>query len=92
LKFFYNFFFVDNLSDNDGDVVMKIQGKVLLYTSRDSIEPMMAMRQDVTPVLSDVLLGLSGKIFSHPKWVFVFSCYCQFLIFILRVQLSNLCS
>jgi len=61
LKFFYNFLFVDNLSDNDGDVVMKIQGKVLLYTSRDSIEPMMAMRQDVTPVLSDVLLGLSGR-------------------------------
>src|ERR1700675_245107 len=39
----------------------KIRGKVFLYTDRTSNEPMMSMRQDVTPDLPTILGELSGR-------------------------------
>ena len=45
----------------DTESTAKVHGKVLLFTSRDSTEPLMAFHQEVTPKLSTVLQELSGR-------------------------------
>jgi hypothetical protein len=47
--------------DVDTELPAKVGGKVLLYTSRDSAEPHMAFRRDVTPELPVVLQELSER-------------------------------
>jgi hypothetical protein len=45
----------------DVDYEHPVDGRVLLYTSRDAYEPFMAFRQEVTPELPVILEGLSGR-------------------------------
>jgi hypothetical protein len=47
---------------DDTSIPIKVQGKVLLYDSRDTAQPpVMTMRHDVTSNLPAILQGLSGR-------------------------------
>jgi hypothetical protein len=69
---------------DDTILSMKVQGKVLLYNSRNPAEPpFMTMRRDVTPDLPAILQGLSGRyspIKSMLFFVVYFACLTNFLL------------
>jgi hypothetical protein len=61
---------------DDTSLPTKVQGKVLLYNSRNPAEPpFMAMRHDVTSNLPAILQGLSGR-YSPIKSMLFFIIYC----------------
>jgi len=67
----FNFFLAHFDMDIDTEIRTKVQGKVLLYTNRDSVEPFMTMKREVTPALPDILQELSGR-YSPIKSMFYF--------------------
>lgn len=84
LLFLLSHYWSDVPMDLDDDLPVKVSGKVLLYVNRDAEEPLMAIRQEVTPDLSTILQGLSvyySPVKSKSKGMFpVF-----FLILFLRI-------